>query len=179
MTPLSKKKVLILGTGSIGQSISKRLLAFDVRVDGLNSNGRTVKGFEKNFTFDSVPSELASYDVVISTLPSGEQTKGRIDRHFLLSMHPDAIFMNVGRGDVVNEFDLLEILDYHLSKVVLDVFISEPLDSKSPFYSHPKVILTPHSSASSKASESNALRMVQENLDRYLNGEEINNKISR
>ena len=179
LTPLSDRKVLILGTGSIGQSISKRLISFDVHVDGLNSDGRCVKGFDQTFTFESVLPKLGSYDVVISSLPAGEHTNGRIDKEFFLAMQSEAIFINVGRGDVVNEADLLEVLDDHLSKVILDVFISEPLDSTSPFYTHPKVMLTPHNSASSKDSKANALRMVQENLDRYLNGEAIKNKISR
>ena len=176
---LYNNKVLILGTGSIGQSISKRLHAFDVHVDGLNSNGRRVTGFSRTFSFETVKSELSSYDIVISSLPANKHTNGIIDKDFFLSMRSDAIFMNVGRGDVVNEGDLLSILDNHLSKVILDVFINEPLESDSLFYSHPKVILTPHSSASSSDSDANATKMVQENLDCFLNGEEIKNKISR
>lgn len=155
------------------------MLAFDVHVDGLNSNGRSVDGFLNSYTFDTVKPKLSSYDIVISSLPASKHTEGVIDREFFLSMHSEAIFMNVGRGDVVNEDDLLSILDNHLSKVILDVFINEPLPPESLFYSHPKVILTPHSSASSRDSDTNAIKMVQSNLDRFLNGDGIKNKISR
>ena len=84
-------------------------------------------------------------DVVVLVLPLTEDTRGVFRREVFSAFKPKAHLINVGRGGVVNESDLLSALDDGaLARVSLDVFAQEPLSADHPFWRHPRVILTPH-----------------------------------
>ena len=88
---------------------------------------------------------LGECDYVASVLPSTPETRGLVNREFLASMRKGAVLINVGRGDLVIEKDLLANLDTdHLGGVVLDVVSTEPLPQDSPLWNQPKITVTPH-----------------------------------
>lgn len=149
LNTLSNKKVIFLGAGSIAQTTAKLMQPFDVDTVGLNSDGRLIAPFDECEPLDEGLKKLHEADIVISSLPSNKDTLHILDYDKFKTMKKDALFINVGRGDVVDEAGLLKALEETMRKVVLDVFEEEPLDDKSPLWTHPKVILTPHHSNSS------------------------------
>lgn len=174
---LTNKTVGLLGTGSIAQETAKRLKGFDCKIIGLNTNGRDVEYFDQCYSFENIDALLSQSDIVICTLPLNEQTHHIMNKEKFLKMKQDAMFINIGRGAEVNEQDLVEILDTHLSQVVLDVFEEEPLPKSSPLWSHPKVVITPHISNASDLINERRKQLVIDNLLRFIRNEKIKNKI--
>lgn len=170
-------KALILGTGHIGSEIAKRLKAFDVTVLGVNSDGRDVNYFDKNYALKDIKDHLDEVDIVVGALPLNKHTEKLYDKDFFMSMNKDAIFINVGRGNQLVETDLLEVLHNHLGHVYLDVVPSEPLGSDSKLWSHPKISITPHISASSDYIRNRMIDLVSENVLSFKENKEIRNRV--
>merc|ERR1712203_612739 len=90
----------------------------------------------------------------------------------VLKLCNGAVFINVGRGDVIDDESLLRALEKGwISRAVLDVFVQEPLPDASPFWSHPKITITPHVSAPTLPND--AAHLFVENLERYVTGESL------
>ena len=174
---LDRKTVAILGTGSIGQEIAKRLRVFGVHVIGVNRSGNLVSDFDECMLIEDLKAQLSSVDCLVSALPASPESRHIINKDLLLKLNKDAILVNVGRGDAIHEAELIEILDTHLGHVVMDVFEKEPLDANSPLWLHPKVRLTPHSSIASEFIQEDTVKMVQENILYYLQGHGVKNQI--
>lgn len=93
-------------------------------------------------------------------------------------MKPGARFINVGRGELVDEPALVALLQAgHIAGAGLDVFATEPLPSESPLWSMPNVIVTPHSSGASPKSALRAEKIFVENFRRYVHGEPLRNEV--
>ena len=177
MLELTDKTVGILGTGSIAQDTARLLKAFDCKVLGLNTSGKPVEHFDNTFAIDEMKTVFNQSDIVICTLPLNEKTYHLLGKEEFLAMKKDALFINIGRGKEVVEKELIEILDTHLSQVVLDVFEQEPLPKESPLWHHPKVIITPHNSSDSDIVDARRKTYVLENLMHYSKNEEIENRV--
>jgi glyoxylate/hydroxypyruvate reductase A len=94
---------------------------------------------------DQLPEILAEADYVISILPSTPETIGLFAQQRFIEMKQSAVLINVGRGDLVNEADLVQALDNaELSHAILDVMQVEPLPNSSPMWQHPCITITPH-----------------------------------
>ncbi len=144
---LSEQKVMVYGTGEIGQMIARILTRFDTEVYGVSLSGKPKDGFKKILKVDSHVSYLEDIDYIINTLPLTEQTENLFDKKIFKHL-TNAGFINVGRGASLNEQALLHALDANQVRfAVLDVFSEEPLQEDHPFWSHPKVHITPHISA--------------------------------
>eukprot|EP00612_Vaucheria_litorea_P008300 CAMPEP_0171481636 /NCGR_PEP_ID=MMETSP0946-20130122/6900_1 /TAXON_ID=109269 /ORGANISM="Vaucheria litorea, Strain CCMP2940" /LENGTH=168 /DNA_ID=CAMNT_0012013319 /DNA_START=432 /DNA_END=934 /DNA_ORIENTATION=- len=156
-----------MGVGDIGKTIASDLislrckdihgLVFSPREDGDISYHTSLKSFLQS-----------GCDYIINVLPSTSSTVGLLngDALSVLSDHPP-IFINVGRGDVINESSLLEALEKRwIGGAVLDVFESEPLPEKSRLWEIPSVVITPHVSGVSNAEQA-SMQFVK-NLNRYL-----------
>lgn len=138
----------IIGLGSIGRRLAVTARHFGIRVTGLNRSGKPCDEVEKVYTTDDLAGFLEGLDYVVLTLPATPQTKHVINADVLRLMKPSAVLMNVGRGNSVNEADLVQALrDGVISGAVLDVFENEPLDAESPLWRLPNVFITPHTSA--------------------------------
>lgn len=171
-----EKTILCLGTGSIAQEIARIATFFSMRVIGINSNGRDIDGFDYCTEMSDIKT-LSDADYVVACLPLNKNTKGILDRNFFLNLKKDAMFVNVGRGAVVKEDDLLEIIDTSLLKVVLDVFINEPLSINSPLWHHDKVIVTPHISYQSEFNDFKHIELLTQQLSLITKGEPPLNQI--
>ena len=171
-----EKTILCLGTGSIAQEIAKIAKFFSMRMIGINSNGRAVSGFDYCTVLTDIKT-LSQADYVVSSLPLNKHTQGILDRNFFLNLNENAMFVNVGRGAVVKEEDLLEIIDTTLSKVVLDVFKDEPLNIDSPLWHHEKVIVTPHISYQSEFNDLKHIDLLTQQLSLITKGESPLNQI--
>lgn len=147
---LSGREVLIYGTGTIGQAVARVLNLFGVKVCGVNTTGRPVDPFLATFSLEQAEQVIGSADYVISLLPSTTRTRGLFSRDYLSRMKQDAVFISIGRGDVVDEESVAEMVRAgKLKGAAFDVFRQEPLPPTSPLWECENVILTPHMSAKS------------------------------
>lgn len=177
-TELLGSTALILGPGAIGGEVGRILQAFGVRTIGCNRSGQTASFMDEMASFDQLNEVLPKADIVISILPSTEQTKGLITYEHLQSMKPTAIFMNFGRGDVVKEELLLRALkEEEIGYAVLDVFEIEPLVGEHPFWNMHNVIISPHISSHSSQYVVRALHIFSENLTAWLEQKPLENEI--
>ena len=143
---LEGKRVLILGTGNIGQETAKKLKCFGSYTVGIcRTPSNKQLPFDELYTIDSIDTQLQSADVVIITLPGTAETTGMFDAERIKKMKANAILVNVGRGFVVNTDALTNALQKGLLRgAVLDVTDPEPLPEKHPLRSMENVLLTPH-----------------------------------
>ena len=165
---LNEQKVIVYGTGEIGQSVAKILSYFGVEVYGVSLSGKQKNGFNKVLNLDGHYEILNEMDYLINTLPLTEQTFGLFDETIYNKLS-NAGFINVGRGASVKEEALLDALKQQtVSFAVLDVFAEEPLPTGNALWSHPNVRITPHISAVTTAREGvdcfvETLRNLEEN----------------
>jgi phosphoglycerate dehydrogenase-like enzyme len=178
MIELPDRKALIFGTGSIGQEIAKRLKAFDVIVDGVNSNGRDIIHFRQCFSLDEGKQEAGHYDILIFSMPNNQDTAGLVDEKFIKTLKDTTILINVGRGTLINEKDLISALNKgKFAGVALDVMQKEPLPTDSELWTHPKVYITPHSSFISDGINKRRVDLITANILAYYHHKEIKNRI--
>ncbi len=174
--------VLIFGTGEIGLKTAQVLSSFGMHVVGISRSGEERPGFSQVHSSrllgqaDGEFGEVArKAEFVIVTLPLTRETTGLLDAR-VFSQFSDAILMNVGRGAVVVESDMLRALAQgNLSRCVLDVFPNEPLNEKSPLWQHPNVIITPHVAA--VTDPDGAVACFLDTLDGVERGALLHNKV--
>ena len=117
-------------------------------------------------------------DFVTVCVPSNSSTRGMIDASVLQAMKPDAVFINVGWGDLVDESALVVALkDRSIKGAALDVFATEPLVADSPLWGLDNVMLSPHCSSVFEGWERNAIRMFCDNIERWQTGQPLKNVV--
>ena len=173
----AETKVLVLGLGRIGTLVAQRFVANGFRVSGWSRSRKRLGDVECYAGNDELPHALAAADYVISVLPSTPETRLMFAHELFAAFNPDSIFINVGRGDLVNETELVAALDDGLlAGAVLDVMSVEPLPESSPLWLHPAVQLTPHVSGYHLG---DAIEDIAENYRRLCNNEPLLNPIDR
>lgn len=171
-TELKGSAALILGPGAIGSEIGRLLQAFGVKTIGCNRSGKACASMDEIITFDHLVDRLPETDYVISVLPSTPETRGLLTKQHFEAMKETAIFMNFGRGDLVNEALLIEVLKNEvIGHAVLDVFETEPLATDNELWALPNCTVSPHVSSLSGNYVDRALVIVEENLEKWLKGE--------
>ncbi len=178
-TELRGSTSIILGPGSIGSEIGRLLQAFGVYTIGCNRSGRKADSMDEIIKFDELIDELPKADYVISVLPSTPETKGLIKAEHFNVMKDTAVFMNFGRGDLINEEELISALkDKVIGHAVLDVFDVEPLPLDNEFWVLENCTVSPHVSSLSGMYVERALDIFSYNLDKWLKDEtELDNLI--
>lgn len=143
---LEGKRILILGTGNIGQETAKRFRCFGAYTVGIcRTQARKHLFFDEIYTIDHVDAQLPGADVVVIALPGTTKTRGLFDAERIRKLKSDAILVNVGRGFIVNTDDLTNALQNgFLRGAVLDVTDPEPLPESHPLRTMENVLLTPH-----------------------------------
>ena len=173
---LSGQTALLVGWGPIAQRVAQFLTMLGLRLKVVRQQVQT-ESPEKSashssqpemLTFETIESALPSADWVILMCPLTETTRGLINARRLSLLPKGAGLVNVARGEVVVEKDLIEALENgSLGSAYLDVFEHEPLSQKSPLWSLPNVIVTPHSAGFSAGNEKRVSQMYLANLDRW------------
>jgi phosphoglycerate dehydrogenase-like enzyme len=173
---LSGQTALLVGWGPIAQRVAQFLTMLGLRLKVVRQQVQTASP-EKSashssqpemLTFETIESALPSADWVILMCPLTETTRGLINARRLSLLPKGAGLVNVARGEVVVEKDLIEALENgSLGSAYLDVFEHEPLSQKSPLWSLPNVIVTPHSAGFSAGNEKRVSQMYLANLDRW------------
>jgi phosphoglycerate dehydrogenase-like enzyme len=170
---LAGKTVLIVGYGSIGTAVERRLAGFEVEVlrvarsarDGVSAVG-------------DLPDLLPRADVVVLLAPTTSETIGMADAAFLARMKDGALLVNAARGPLVVTADLVSELARMRLSAALDVTDPEPLPADHPLWSLRNVLITPHVGASTPVSALTARRFVREQAERFLAGRPLANVIT-
>lgn len=167
-------KVVIAGLGEIGLETARILRALGMKVSGTKRNVESIAGIEKVTNNDGLPELVSDADAVVNTLPGTPYTEKLFGTGIFSAMKPGTVFVNVGRGTVVDEDALLEALNTgQVSYACLDVFAVEPLPQNSPLWSHPRVLVSPHTSALSSAENRLITERFCTNLRTFLDGGEL------
>jgi phosphoglycerate dehydrogenase-like enzyme len=170
---LADSTVLIVGYGSIGAALERRLDGFEVEIVRVARSARDgVHGM------DELPALLPEADVVVLLVPATAATAGMVDAAFLARMKDGAVLVNAARGGVVDTDALVAELKTGRLRAALDVTAPEPLPEGHPLWSAPGVLITPHVAGSTPASVRRTLRLVRAQVQRYLAGEPLVNVIT-
>ena len=147
----------VLGLGVLGVHVTQSMRRFGYQATGWSRSAKRIDGIDCHHGVAGLPAFLARTNVLVCLLPLTDETRGILDRTNLAQLPQGAHVINIGRGAHLVEADLLALLDAgHLGGATLDVFPEEPLAPASPLWSHPKVFITPHVSASTLREESMA-----------------------
>ena len=143
---LAGSRVLIVGTGMVGQGIARRFAAMGCRIDGLSRGGSPREPFGTVRPMTEFVEAVRGARWLVLAVPLTEATYHLLD-HSRLAQCGGAYLINIGRGKTVDETALPEALDRGwLSGAALDVFEAEPLPASSPLWQHPRVTISPHCS---------------------------------
>jgi phosphoglycerate dehydrogenase-like enzyme len=170
---LAGKSVLIVGYGSIGQAVERRLAGFDVQVQRVARSAR-----DGVSPVSDLPALLPTADVVILLAPVTSDTVDMVDATFLAAMKDGALLINAARGVLVVTDDLVAEVSSGRLSAAMDVTDPEPLPPGHPLWSLPNVLITPHVAASTPYSGMMAVRFVKEQAERYLAGQPLANVIT-
>ena len=174
-------KIGIVGMGGIGMEMAKRAKGFDMHVIAVDAY-RTDKpdNVDELVGMDQLSNVMSQVDVVMIACPLTEETRGLINKDNLSVMQSTAFFINVARGPIVNEPDLIEILqEGTIAAAGLDVTEVEPLAAESPLWDFDNVIISPHSAGGSQHRIRRITEFFLDNLERYLKGEELKNVVNK
>lgn len=168
---LAGKTAAIVGIGVIGEAIGALLKAFGMRLIGVTRTPRPVVGFDDMIPTAHLADAAAKADFLINVLPGTDQNTELFNHDIFAAMKRSAYFINVGRGQTVNEADLLAALrEGRIAGAGLDVYQTTPLPPESPLWDAPNVFLTPHLGGFVHGYEDLVLPIVIENMRLFLAG---------
>lgn len=170
---LGGKTLLVVGIGRIGGRLARLAKAFGMNVIGLRQDpSKGSEGADEIHGMDQLMAQLPRADYVALTCALTPETRGLMGAAQFAAMKPASILVNVARGAVCVEADLVAALaSGHLDAAALDVTAEEPLAEASPLWTMPNVFITPHTGGETRAYEGNVLDLMDENLARLRRGE--------
>ncbi len=170
------RRIGILGLGALGGAAARALTTLGFPVLGWSRRPKALPGVESFHGAAGFDAMLARTDILVCLLPLTPQTRGLIDARALSLLPRGAHLLNAARGGHVVQADLLAALDQgRLAGAALDVFEPEPLPADHPFWTHPKVVMTPH--AASITIPASAAPQVVDNLRRARAGQPLLNLV--
>ena len=177
-TRLAGKRAAILGFGSIGVEIGRRLTGFGVEIWALVNRPRLVREASRVFAADDWREMLGGVDFVINCLPETEKTRNWLNEERLSAFKRGALLVSVGRGATVDEEALIQALTKgNLAAAAVDVLATEPLPADSPLWKTPNLVITPHVAGLTEEMYASITGFFTENLRRYLTGRELINAV--
>jgi glyoxylate/hydroxypyruvate reductase A len=167
--PAHDTTVGIMGLGVMGAASARVLASMNYRLLGWSRTGKTIPGLQSFVGTEELGQFLAQTRILVILLPLSRDTRKLIDRDVLWQLPRGAFLINAGRGELVNQPDLIEALDSgQIAGAALDVFDDEPLPAEHRFWHHPMVVLTPH--IASLTNPPTAVEFVAENIERHRAG---------
>jgi phosphoglycerate dehydrogenase-like enzyme len=192
---LRERTLGIVGYGSIGRELARLVKPFGAAILATKNNARRIadSGYclpgtgdpegtlpDRIYPGEALRSMVAECDYVVLCLPLTPKTRHVYDESVLREMKPTSYLVNIGRGELIPEKDLVKALKKGwIAGAGLDVFETEPLPEKSALWSMDNVILTPHVSGFTAHYEERAVQLFTENLLRYLAGQPLLNLVNR
>lgn len=170
---------LVYGFGHIGEAVGRRLKGLGAHVTGVRRSDQ-VSPFADRIVHpnDTGKDDIGQADAILLCCPHTPETENLADAAFFAAMKEGSLFMNVGRGGLVDEAALLEALEAgRPAHATLDVTREEPLPEDSPIWSHPSITLTAHTSALTSESRKRNDELFLENLAAFLNDAPLKNQV--
>jgi len=173
-----ERRIGILGMGELGRDVGIKLAALGFRVAGWSRRPKKIMGIESFAGEDALPAFLARTDILVCLLPLTPETRGIINAHTLAQLSRGAYVINAARGGHVVDADLIAALDSgHIAGATLDVFTPEPLPPTHPYWTHPKVTVTPH--IASLTNPETASVQIAANIRRLFAGRPLRHLVDR
>ncbi|RXH40398.1 2-hydroxyacid dehydrogenase [Bradyrhizobium zhanjiangense] len=178
--PAGAITVGIMGLGTLGAHAASMLRQFGFRLTGWSRRPKQIEGV-KCFHGDQLGAFLQATNILVCLLPLTPDTRHILNRELFLQLNRNSplgapVLINAGRGGLQNEAHILQCLDDDtLGAASLDVYQTEPLPADSPFWSHPKVVVTPHNAADTDADEIS--KYVVRQIERFEAGGELENLV--
>lgn len=178
VTPAAERRVGVLGLGVLGTAAATRLRDLGFRCAGWSRRAKHIPGVVSHAGRTALPGFLSSTDILVCMLPLTENTRGLLDLRLFSQLPRGAALVNVGRGGHLVEKDLVAALDAgQLSSAILDVVDGEPPAADHPFWTHPRIVLTPH--VASVTRPASAIASVLDNLGRHRGGRALIGTVDR
>ena len=163
----------VMGLGVLGERVAKALQVFDFSVNGYSRSAKSLPGMACFSGAQGLPEFLAATRVLVNLMPLTPETENILNHAHLSQLQKGGYVINVARGKHLVEEDLIALIDSgHLSGATLDVFRTEPLPAEHPFWHHPKITVTPHTSARTLREES--IAQIVGKMQALQRGEPIN-----
>ena len=160
----------IVGFGNVGRAVAARLAPFGVRICAVDVVPPQERLCDAYYDIAQLDEALQGADIVVLTLPLTEHTRHILNAGRLATMKDDAVLINIARGGLIDEQALLEALQAgRLYGVASDVFEQEPLPKEHPFWSHERVLVSPHNSFVGNGNSARLFALVNENLSAFPN----------
>ncbi|MGI6358198.1 MAG: D-2-hydroxyacid dehydrogenase [Bacillota bacterium] len=177
---LRGKTLTIFGVGRVGRKVSEFAQAVGMHVIGIvrNASGRLPADLhvDELYSNSELNNVLPRTDFLVLIAPHTPETENLIGRQQLEAMPQGSVLINIARGQLVVEQDLIDSLrSGHLAGAGLDVFATEPLPADSPLWAMPNVLVSPHSASTSDRENELITDLFCENIRRYLNGQPLLN----
>lgn len=171
------KTLGLLGAGNIGREVALRAKAFRMRVVGYDPYVNRQEGFDHIYSsVRGLATLLETSYFVVACLPLTDETRGLMDTEAFALMRHDAYFINVSRGEVVDQNALMQALNAEAIRgAALDVTTPEPLPAESPLWLTRNLLITPHTAAMSDLTKKRVYAMVERNIVHYLEGRQLEN----
>ena len=174
-TDLEGRTLGIIGVGKIGCEVTRLAAAFGMHVLGMNA-GASAACLERLYGQEELHDMLPRCEYLVVAAPHTPRTERMLGAAEFALLPQGALFINIGRGQIVDEAALIEALrDGHLGGAALDVFEVEPLPADSPLWDMPNVLISPHSASTSDRENGRITDLFCENLRRFLAGEPLLN----
>jgi phosphoglycerate dehydrogenase-like enzyme len=169
---LRGKTIGLLGVGSIGAHLAGTAKHFGMNVKGYTKSSETSSQVDQYYHGEDILKFAGDLDYIVSILPRVKETNKMVDVAFLKALPSHAVFINVGRGNSVDESALVKALkEGKLAAAVLDVFEQEPLPADHPFWDTPNLYMTYHTSAISYPED--ITKLFVENYKLFLAGKPL------
>lgn len=174
---LTSSTIGIIGAGSIGQELARRLANFNVKIIGYRRRLEIPKYFDAVYNTEQGLDELCMHsDYIILTIPLNKETEGLIDLRRLKIMKKSTVLINVSRGMLIKQDDLIYALEQKMIRAAsLDVMTPEPLPANSKLWELENVYITPHNALSSPYLLLRLTSFLIENIKNFINKEKIQN----
>ncbi|HEY8825662.1 MAG TPA: D-2-hydroxyacid dehydrogenase [Candidatus Limnocylindria bacterium] len=177
---LTGKTLAIVGIGRVGQEVARHGKRMDMHVTGMRRSDAPVPDVDKLFERADLHAMLREADFLVLAAPHTPETEGIIGEGELAVLKPSAVFINIGRGALVDEDALIRALqEKRLAGAALDVLRDEPPPQDSPLWDMPNVILSPHSASTVAQEDARITEIFCDNLRRYLSGQPLRNVLDK
>ena len=163
----------VMGLGVLGERVAKALQVFEFPVNGYSRSAKNLPGIRCFSGAQGLPEFLAASRVLVNLMPLTPQTENILNHATLSQLPAGGYLINVARGKHLVEEDLITLIDSgHMAGATLDVFRTEPLPADHAFWQHPKITVTPHTSARTLREES--IAQIVGKIQALQRGEPIN-----